>query len=91
MFRSKALVLLLGAASGVAIGATVIGLLLVGTATVIDLQADAASVLTQHPLFVSGSKLVTRSFLLALPLFLIWSVWAKGVAVASESRPASDS
>jgi hypothetical protein len=73
----KTAYLLFGAAAGLAATAAAIGLLLVGTAVVIHLQAEVPSVLTQHTLFISGSELVSRALTAALPLFAIWYFWRK--------------
>jgi hypothetical protein len=67
--------MLFGAAAGIAIGAASIGFFLVAISLVINLQADAASSLLQHPLFKAGSELIMSSLFLALPLFAIWKTW----------------
>ena len=77
MSKGKASSLLFGAAAGIAIGAALIGLLLVGVAVGISFKTDSAAVLTQHPLFVSGSDLVRSSVIAGLPLFVIWYFWRK--------------
>jgi hypothetical protein len=64
-------------AAGIALAAALIGLLLVGVAVGSDLQADTASVLTQHPLFVSGFELVSTSLLAGIPLLASWYLWRK--------------
>ncbi len=75
MSQSKAPFLLFGFAAGTAIGAALIGLLLVGIAVAMDLQADTASVLTQHPLFISGYSLITSGLFAGIPLFAIYCRW----------------
>ena len=77
MTQSKVPFLLFGAAAGVAIGAALIGLLLVGIAVAVDFNADTASVLTQHPLFISGSSLISTGLFAGLPLFTIYYRWRK--------------
>jgi len=77
MSRNKGSVFLFGAAAGLAIGAAMIGLLLVGAAAVSDFRAGADSVLLTHPLFISGKDLIISSLLAGTPLLAIWSIWRK--------------
>jgi hypothetical protein len=77
MFKNKTAVLLFGVAAGIALAAALIGLLLVGVAVGSDLRADTTSVLTQHPLFVSGSELISTSLLAGIPLLATWYLWRK--------------
>jgi hypothetical protein len=77
MPKAKIPFLLFGVVVGLAIGAALIGLLLIAVAAVTDLQAGAASLLTQHPLFVLGSELMTASLVAGLPMFGIWYAWRK--------------
>ena len=75
MSRNRTQWLLFGAAAGIAIAAVSIGLLLMGLAVVIVLQAGAGPTLPGHPLFVAGWDLVRSSLIAALPLMAIWFVW----------------
>jgi hypothetical protein len=77
MSQSKAPFALVGAAAGLAVGTALIGLLLMGIATAFALQANTASILSQHPLFVPGSELIYTSLIAGLPLFAIWYVGRK--------------
>ncbi len=72
MFKSKTAVIFFGVAAGIALAAALIGLLLVVVAVGSDVQADSTSVLTQHPLFVSGSELISTSLLAGVPLLATW-------------------
>ena len=72
MSQSKVLTLLFGVAAGVAVSAVVIGLLLVALAAALGFRADAASLLHQHPLFVSGSELIVSGLFAGLPLVGLW-------------------
>ena len=77
MFHGKAGFLFFGFALGTAIAAALIGLSLVGVAVGVGLRTDAPFVLTQHPLFIAGSQLVSSSLLAGLPLFAVWWMWRK--------------
>lgn len=77
MTQNKTLGLLLGFAVGLALTAVAIGLLLVGTALVLDLRAGDTAVLLQHPLYLSGRELVFSGLLAGLPLFAVGYFWRR--------------
>jgi hypothetical protein len=66
MHISKLTSLLFGFAVGIAIAAIAIGFALVGIAVVDGLRTVSESSLLQHPLFVSGSELVSSGIVLGL-------------------------
>ncbi len=58
--------LMYGFVVGLAIAASALGLALVGIAAVDQLRSASESSLLQHPLFVSGSELVSSGVVLGL-------------------------
>lgn len=72
MSQNKLPALMFGAAAGIASGAAAIGLMLVALAAVLSFRADVASLMHQHPLFVSGFELIFSGFLTGVPLFALW-------------------
>lgn len=71
--------MLFGVAAGTAIGAALIGFVLIGIAIASDLRSDASAVLFQHPLFVAGAQLISSCLTLGLLLFMVRYVWNKSV------------
>ena len=72
MTQSRIQALLFSVAAGVAIGAALLGFMVISIAAASSLQAGTLSMLVQHPLFSSGSKLISSSVISSLPLIAMW-------------------
>ena len=77
MTPSRLPALLFGFAAGIAIAAALLGFMLMTIAAASSFQAETLSTLVQHPLFTSGTQLISSSLISAIPLFALWWFWRK--------------
>lgn len=64
--------MIMGGGIGLASGAALIGLGMIGIAVAADIRSDESSLLTSHPLFVSGTELVLSGFGTGWLFFALW-------------------